>query len=244
MPFSVVMLISRSDQKFLNSIRSVASYEPDEFLAFIDTTKSDMSESFVEGALKDCNATIHKQLPSLSSDKHENIVHNYHRAMLTASKEWIIKFDDDDQMTGSDRRDLIALHGEEGIGIIHGDKIVNYPHLKYLASLQIKMFLKSLIKPKLWHGGWPDNYRNIPGKIYGGTALIRRKAFHQIHPLLDHGYFYDWKTFYWIMRKGWKTIYVPEVLFLQNVNAYVPKERLKQWGTFPQLLREMDAIEI
>ena len=63
-----------------------------------------------------------------------------------------------------------------------------------------------------------------------------------MHPLVDHGYFCDWKMFYWILRSGWKSLYVPEVLLLQNVNPTPSRERLSLYGTWGNVMAKLNGI--
>lgn len=244
--FSVVMLVSRYDKKFRQAVESVISYEPDGFRAYIDTVALDQfTEPVVVRALKNANATICRQRPFFPySDRHVNIVVNYHRAMLEAAHEWVIKFDDDDLLLGPDRHRLIAQYDSDRVGIIHGDKIVKYPYWEYVKSLQLLQFGKALVKPKRYFGSKPKTPADVRLKIFGGTAMIRKEAFEQIHSLLsysgDASYFYDFETFYHILRAGWKSAYVPEVLFQQNMNPHPDPERKRRWGTWGAIADKLD----
>jgi len=239
--FSVVMLVSRNDHKFEEAVESVVKQEPDEFRAYIDTVKIDfVEEPHVREVLKDANAKILVQRPTLAFDRHENLVHNYHRAMLQVKNPWVVKTDDDDVLLGTPRKKLIEEFARDRVGVIHGDKIVKHPYFGYLKNREFVLFMKALFKPTFFSGSKPKDHKDVKFKIFGGTAIINSEAFKQIHPLLDHGYFYDWKTFYWILKAGWKSVYVPEVLFRQNISANIDSIRRSYWGKWPQIMRELD----
>jgi len=232
------MLVSRSGDKLRRAVDSIALQEPDEFRAYMDPHADNQHD--IQKVLKDANAHVLMQHPHLAANNHENYVHNVHRAMLEAEHPWIIKFDDDDEMLGSQRKELIWLYGHSNVGIIHGDKVVDYPFLQYLRTRQFLQFAKSLVKPTLFLGAPVSSYRDVRFKIWARTTIIDTKAFRQIHPLLDHGYFCDWKMFYWILRRGWQAVYVPEILLRQTVNAHASPERKRFWGKWTEIMDEME----
>lgn len=244
MKFSVVMLVSRSDKGFRRAVESVARQEPDEFRAYIDTVAIDyMDDPEVKRVLKEANAVISTQHPSLSWDRHENMVHNLHRAFLEVEGEWFSQCADDDEMFGASRNELIRKYARNDVGILHGDKFVSYPTWQYFKSFQFKEALKSFLKPSLVWGKPVTDHHQIKGYIHDGTVTVRKKAFEQVHSILDHGYFCDWKYFYWILRVGWKAKYIPEVLYWHRHNPYVKAERKKHWGTWEKIMKELDEVD-
>lgn len=246
MKFSIVMLVSRDDSYFEEAVESVIKQEPDEFRAYTDsvTLKDDTKARQV---LKDAGAKIFTQIMDPKLDHHTNIVHNYHRALLEAENKWVIKFDDDDELLGTKRKILLEKYADNDVGIIHGDKKVRFPYGAYAKSFQLKQLLKSLIKPSIQKGSVPENHRDVRFKIYGGTAILNQEAFIEIHPLLAHSsrssYFYDYETFYWVLRAGWKSVYVPEILFLQKIHAKYTPERKRLWGKWDEIMKEeLDSV--
>ncbi len=239
--FSVVMLVSRDDVKLKKAVESVIKQEPDELRVYIDrvTLKDDTRAREI---LKDAGAKIFTQITNPKFDHHKSIVHNYHRALLEAENKWVIKTDDDDELLAMDRREILEEFGEDDVGIIHGDKKVHYPYLGYLRTGQFVLLLKSLGKPFIQTGYSPSSYRDVRGKIFGGTAIINQDAFAEVHPLIDHGYFYDFKTFYWILRAGWRSVYVPEVFFLQHVPVKTSKKRKSLWGRWEEMMKDLDNV--
>ena len=217
-----MMLVSRSGEELKKSVKSVLQQEPDEFRAYIDTkTIPNVDEAKV--VLKDANANISDFIyPKM--DHHQNIVHNYHRAILEANCEWVVKADDEDELVG-DRKQILRNCVEQNCGIIHGDKIVDYG-----------------INKETQEGTQINGCNDLRFKrIYSGTVMFRKRAFQQIHSILDHGYFYDWKTWYWILRAGWNSKYIHEVLYYQNWT--LPKQdRLLVYGTFPQVIDKLNAV--
>ena len=241
MKFSIVMLVSRDDSYLEKAVESVVKQEPDEFRAYVDrVTLRDDTEA--RQILRGARAKIFAQIMNPKFDHHTNIVHNYHRAMLEAENKWVIKFDDDDELLGPKRNALLDKHADEDVGIIHGDKIIQFPYKEYVRIFQFRQLLKSLIKPSIQRGSTPAGHGHVRNRIFGGTAIINQEAFVEIHPLLDHGYFYDFKTFYWILRAGWKSTYVPEVLFVQKIPAKYGMKRKRYWGRWGEIMKELDRI--
>lgn len=235
------MLVSRDSSDLERAVESVVKQEPDEFRAYIDriTLKDDAKARQI---LKGAGAKIFTQIMNPKFDHHVNIVHNYHRAMLGAENKWVIKSDDDDELLGTKRKILLEKYADDDVGIIHGDKMVQFPYREYVKDFQFKQLLKSVIKPSIQRGSTPADHRHVRNRIFGGTAIINQHAFMEIHPLLDHGYFYDFKTFYWILRAGWKSVYVPKLLFLQKLQGRTSAKRKRLWGTWDEIMEELDNI--
>jgi len=238
--FSVVMLVSRTGKSFYDALNSVLQYEPDEFQVYLDTKKLierygidhyiSQVGSMIDH-LKDHNATV-SDFVYPKPDHHENIVHNYHRAILEARYEWIIKADDDDLLIGRDRHELLDSLSLDDVGLVYGDKIVKRPNTPE--------YLRRTRQVSDYHQIRLGYYGGIV--IFSGTVIFRKEAFARVHPLIDHGYFYDWKTWYWILRSGWKCKYVSEPLFYQHANVNPSVERRKHWGRFPDYFDEMERI--
>ena len=218
--FSVLMLVNRSDNRFEKAVESVIEQEPDEFCVYVDTRKVDVKD--VKRVLKDANAVVSPQIFNSAYSQQHNLVHNLHRGILECNNEWVQRCDDDDELLGRNRRELI----DEGFGIIHGDKLVDYgDRTKVQKSTQI------------------NDCNDLKHKrIFTGTAILNREAFQKVHPLINHGYFCDWQIFYWILRANYKAKYIPEVLYLQHANPNPSRERLKLYGTFPQVVDELNLV--
>jgi len=232
--FSVVMLVSRTGKSFYDAVNSVFQYKPDEFRVYLDTKtliKRCRIEQFgsMVDYLKNHNAVVSFFIYP-KSDHHENIVHNYHRAILEARHEWIIKADDDDLLVGKDRHELLDSLILDDVGLVYGDKIVKRPGMPE--------YLRKTRQVTDYHQIRLGYYGGIV--IFSGTVIFRKEAFAKVHPLIDHGYFYDWKTWYWILRSGWKCKYVP--LFYQHANVNPSVKRRKHWGRFPDYFDEMEKI--
>jgi len=212
------MLVSHNNIQ--KAVDSVVKQNPDEFRVYLDVkTISDVSK--VLAILDNVDVEV-SEFVYPKRDHHMNIVHNYHKAILECNGEFVVKADDDDLVLG-DRRKLIDSVTDD-VGIIHGDKTVNYMTEKRHNGTQIK------------------NHSDLRDKrIFSGTVTFRKQAFEQIHAILDHGYFYDWKSWYWILRAGWKAKYVNEILYYQNWQP--PKQdRLRLYGTFPEVIGNLNGI--
>ncbi len=238
MQYSVVMLVSRDDFKLLRAVESVKRVAPDEFRCYIDY--SAVNKDKVDRILKDAGAEAYPQEFDPSLNHHENVAHNLHRAIIEANNEWVIKIDDDDELIGR-RRDFQV---NDKVGVIHGDKIVRYPYFAYLKSGQLVELAKAIIKPTVIRGGSPSNHRDISGKFFLSASLINRNAFAQVHHLIDHGYFCDYKIIYWILRAGWNSLYVPQIMFCQYVNPNVGQTRKRLWGKWFQIAEQLDKIPL
>lgn len=239
------MLVSRRLEEIKDSVKSVLAYEPDEFVAYFDTDKyaTNKERIQVDEYFDMMGVNLfpqHKYMCNRTANRHENC----HQAIMKAKHPWVIKFDDDDIMLGSDRHDIIRKHGASEVGIVHGDKVVDYPLWQYLKSGQLLQLAKSLLKPRLFRGTLCNSHHDIWHRIFARTTIIRRDAFTDIHPYVDHGVFNDWKYFYWMLRAGWKAVYVPEVMFLQNMNPYHSEERKRWWGRWPEIVEKLDKIEM
>ena len=212
---SYVMLVSRYNELLFNSLRSVQRQNPDSFKAYVDEYKLGKNTDFVcdvikryggepiiqEKAYNDDGSPTH-------GDHHVDMVHAHHRAFLEAEHPVICQIDDDDEML-SNRRNIVDEFWDEDVGIIYGDVLTlqegREPRIR--KSKQIK---------------YPIEVNNIKGS----GRILNREAFKEIHDRLDHGYWLDFKIYYWIMKAGYRAVYVPQLFSIQNVNLDVNVERV------------------
>lgn len=223
------MFVSRCDETLQKALDSVSNQEFDDFRVYVDMNKIvDFDE--LKKILLDTNvimnrACIREQV-SVTENKHTNLVHNLHRALWDTETEWVTRLDDDDWFTDVDRKSLVDEFGKEDVGVIYGDKIVKTQYQDSYVDKTEQI----------------NSYRELENKrIFTGSSIIRTEAFKQVHPIVDHGWFCDWKIFYWIMRAGYKVKYVPQVLFHQN---WKPPSSIRgqQYGRFPEFMEYADSI--
>lgn len=264
--FTVIMLVSRDNVLLKRAVESVVRQEPDEFRAYIDSVLL-RDDRKARRILKHAEAKILTQIINSRFDHHTNLVHNYHRALLEAENKWIMKCDDDDEIIGEDRRPILKKYADNEVGLIHGDKIVKgmgggdtrildrvpLPtrlvwHLKGLTARLgaynlVRIRARAHQGPVIHKGRPVTDYRDLlKTPIYGGSAILNQDAFQRIHPILDHGYFFDWKVFYWILRAGWKAVYIPRPMFLQNVNPNPGSIRRSYHGKWGRIMDQLNKI--
>ena len=225
--FSVFMLVSRSNKLAQKAIASVAKQEPDEFRAYIDYDKVEPNQR-VFTWLKNAGADIREQIKNPTFSSLQNWKWNLHRGFLESKYTWTCKVDDDDEIKGRNRNEILHGLGTKivGVGIIHGDKMVK----------------QGLVTQK-HQSAQINSWQELANKrIFTGTAIVNRDAFKQVHPLVDHGYFADWKIFYWILRAKWESFYLPETLLFQNANPHPTQERLKLYGTWGNVMAKLNGV--
>ena len=204
--YSAAMLVSRDNNLLENALKSVSRQKPDSFKAYIDkVTLRDTSTAVT--MLENHGAEIYIQTcdPHLK-DHHENVVHNVHRALLESEHKWASWVDDDDEWLG-DRRKIIEKHAADDICVIYGDVLAIYPN-----KVDVRR-ARQIYDPC------------DVNQIIGSGVIYNTEAFKEIHDRVDHGYFWDFKIFYWMMKAGYKPKYVPRLMSIQNVNQNVSKER-------------------
>lgn len=236
--FSVVMMVSRSGKLLKNCVASIKKQNPDEFRAYIDfVVMNARQQKSAMKILKDANAKILDQIfnPMFQLDHHRNMIHNYHRMIMEAKYKWVMYCDDDDEMLG-DRREILNKYATDDVGLIYGDKIVKYPNKE----------------PTVWKNKPPSRNTGLPslnrknGAVVSGHSGVtyNRDAFRKVHNFLDHSYFVDYKSFYWIIRAGYRLVYVPQSLSFQNVNPYIAPERRAWWGKWDEILDGLNKIPL
>ena len=207
--FSCVMLVSRCNELFFNSIKSVHRQEPDSFKAYIDShalgDKTDIVCSIVE---KYGGEPIIQHYNPEEKDHHVDMVHTHHRAFLEAEHPIIVQIDDDDELLGT-RREIIDEYWGDDVGIIYGDVLT----------------LQDGRAPRIRKSKQIDSHLEV-SNIKGSSRIINREAFKHIHDKLDHGYWLDFKIYYWIMRLGYKAVYVPQLFSVHNMNTDINPERV------------------
>ena len=208
------MLISRCNGLLFNSLRSVQRQKPDSFKAYVDGYKlgenTDLVCELVErfgGEPVIQEKAYNDDGTPMYEDHHVDMVHAHHTAFLEAENPVICQIDDDDEML-SNRRNIVDIYFDDGVGIIYGDVLMfnagGSPRLR--RSRQITR---------------PTEVNQIKGS----GRIINRDAFREIHDKLDHDYWLDFKIYYWIMKAGYRAVYVPQLFSIQNYNVDINPER-------------------
>jgi len=204
--YSAAMLVCRDNILLENALNSVSQQKPDNFKAYIDTVTL-KDTSLAAATLTEHDAEIFYQTYDTHlKDHHENVVHNVHRALLESEHKWCSWADDDDEWLG-DRRKIIEKHAADDVCVIYGDVLAIFPNKTNVRRA------RQIYDP------------TEVNQIIGSGVIYNTDAFKEIHVKVDHGYFWDFKIFYWMMRAGYKPKYVPRLMSIQNVNTKVSKER-------------------
>jgi len=119
--------------------------------------------------------------------------------------------DDDDELL-SDRRRLIEQHGASDVGVIHGDTVAFQANKQPWLRRSRQVYQPSQC-----------NYPSM-----GSGQIYNTDAFKEIHDKVDHGYWWDMKIIYWMMRAGYRCVYVPQLMSIQNVNTNPSEKRLRE----------------
>jgi len=208
---SASMLVSRYDNKFIHSIRSVARQQPDSFKVYVDAVKLGDDYEHVCDTISMYGGEPIRQSYDESLSHHMNVVHNVHRAFLESEYRWLVCNDDDDELL-SDRRRLIEQHGASDVGVIHGDTVAFQPNKQPWLRRSRQVYQPSQC-----------NYPSM-----GSGQIYNTIAFKEIHDKVDHGYWWDMKIIYWMMRAGYRCVYVPQLMSIQNVNTSPSEKRLDE----------------
>jgi len=212
--FSACMLVSRSGPLMRQALESIKKQEPDEIRLYLDPVKLGDKLDEVKTYLESQGAKTFIQDVSDVTDHHEDVVHAVHRALLEAENKWVAWTDDDDEILG-DRRSLLERYVAPDMGIIYGDVLANRGGVTQIRRT------RQIYQP-----------RDVI-QIIGSGQIYNRDAFREVHDLVDHGYWWDYKIFYWMMRAGYRVAHVPKITSLQNVNLAPgdKRERIRwTWG--------------
>jgi len=211
---SYVMLISRCNEQLFNSLRSVQRQNPDSFKAYLDEYRLGENTDIVCDIVKLYGGEPIIQQKAynddgspLYMDHHVDVVHAHHKAFLEADNPVICQIDDDDEML-SNRRDIVDEYFDDDVGIIYGDVFM----------------LQKGHKPRMRKSRQITRETDV-NQIKGSGRILNRDAFKEIHNYVDHGYWLDFKIYYWIMRAGYRAVYVPRLFSIQNYNLVVNRER-------------------
>lgn len=226
MKFTACMLVSRVGTMMEDAYKSIEAQDPDEIRVYLDPVKLGEDVELAETWLRDRGAKVFMQevTPEVE-DHHIDVVHSVHRALLEAENTWVAWNDDDDAML-SDRRSLLEEYAAPDVGVIYGDVLaVKNEIVDIRRTNQIKS---------------ADDVANI----IGSGQLYNRDAFKEIHHMVDHGYFWDFKIFYWMMRAGYRAIYVPKIMSLQRVNTHPSRNRQALREKWPLILGRLKKTEL
>ena len=226
MKFSACMLVSRTGELMRRAFRSILDQEPDEIRIYLDPLRLGEHLSQVRTLLEEKGAKVFVQEVSPDiEDHHEDVVHSVHRALLEAENKWVAWNDDDDEILG-DRRTLLKEQAQEDVGVIYGDVLSRLGDV-----IQIRR-TRQVSEP-----------REV-NRIIGSGTLYNRDAFREIHHMVDHGYFWDFKIFYWVLRAGYQAVHVPKITSLQNVNVSPSKKRIALRRRWPEIAGRLDKVSI
>jgi SAM-dependent methyltransferase len=226
MKFSACMLVSREGRLMEDAYKSIEKQDPNEIRVYLDPVMLGDHLEQVEAWLLDRGAKVFFQevTPEIE-DHHIDVVHAVHRALLEAENRWVAWNDDDDMML-SDRISILEEHAAPDVGVIYGD------------VLAVRGNIVDIRRTKQITGS------EDVAQIIGSGQLYNRDAFREIHHMVDHGYFWDFKIFYWMMRAGYRAIYVPKIVSLQNVNTQPGTNRQKLRGKWSLILGRLKKTEL
>lgn len=200
---------------------SILHQEPDEIRIYLDPVKLGDTLPDVKEYLESNGAKTFIQKVTDVEDHHEDVVHSVHRALLEAENKWIAWNDDDDEMLG-DRRALLEKYADNDVAVIYGDVLANRAGVAQIRKT------KQIHQP-----------RDVIALI-GSGQFYNRDAFKEIHGLVDHGYWWDFKIFYWMMRAGYRVIHEPKLTSLQNVNLTPGDKRAEIRWTWGNTLNRLE----
>lgn len=234
--FTVSMLVSRDDELLKRAVASVVKQKPAEFRAYIDPVAL-KDYGTAEKILKDAGAKVYLQHCNPENTSYLlhtcDVARSVHRAIREAENKWVCWIDDDDEMFG-DRRKLLTHYGSEDVGLIHGDVVRAWPYTARLKTTK------------------PMNQPRDAIRCVGSGTIYNRDAFKQVEThiqeylknRLESAAYWDYVIAYWIKRAGWKTVYAPTVLSIQNVNEDHPPERKKLYDLWAKIADELDKISV
>lgn len=206
--------------------KSIEEQDPDEIRIYLDPVKLGNRLEAVEAWLLDRGAKVFTQdvTPEIE-DHHIDVVHAVHRALLEAENKFVAWNDDDDLML-SDRRSVLEEYAAPDVGVIYGD------------VLAVKDNIVDIRRTN------QITRADDVAQIIGSGQLYNRDAFRETHHMVDHGYYWDFKIFYWMMRAGYRAIYVPKIMSLQNVNTQPSRNRRSLRGKWPLILGRLKKTEL
>jgi len=225
MKFSACMLVSRSGGLMKKAFQSILDQHPDEIRLYLDPVKLGDRLDTVKTYLENQGAKTFIQDVTDVEDHHEDVVHAVHRALLEAENKWV-SWNDDDDMLLSDRRSLLEEHAADDVGIIYGDVLANRG-----GATQIRRSRQVYTPRDVIY-------------IIGSGQIYNAEAFREIHDLVDHGYWWDYKIFYWMMRAGYRVVHVPKLTSLQNVNLSPGAKRERIRWTWGNTLNRLESLRL
>jgi len=232
MKFSACMMVSRRGPLLERAVESVIRQRPDEFRAYLDSHILGDETEEVKKYLESRGAKVFLQRYDPERVLHHlDVSREPCRIISEADYEWVAWIDDDDEML-SDRRAILKEYAADDVGVIYGDVV---------AVVGGKIFLRrtrQITRPE-------DAYLCI-----GSGVIYNRDAVREITPLAERGKFWDRATYwdyrivYWLLKKGWKAVYVPKIMSLQNINLQVPDWRLELRGYWREIVERYKRWEL
>ena len=78
----------------------------------------------------------------------------------------------------------------------------------------------------------------------GSGVIYNRDLFKRVHKYVDHGYFWDYKIGYWLLRHGYMLRYFSRVMSIQNVNMDHSPYRKSLYDKWPSMVDRMDKLKL
>lgn len=208
------------------AFQSLLNQSPDEIRIYLDPVRLGNKLDHVKTFLEEQGAkTFIQEVTPHIRDHHDDVVNAVHRAILEAEHKFVAWNDDDDEILGN-RREFLDEFAADDVGVIYGDVLAKRNnHFNVRRTIQIH-------EPRNVH------------HIIGSGQIYNRDAFRKIHHLVDHGYWWDFKIFYWMVKAGYKAVYVPKLFSLQNVNTTPSQKRSNLRGKWFDTANRLDKQQL
>lgn len=191
---SLVMRASRPDTVYQAITAAIATFPMyEEFIIAISPTLPDEVQTYVQQLPRV------RTVPGTSVREEAAALHTDLLGMATSP--WIANVDDDDLWVHAPPLNSVP----DDIGIIHGQ----YLYFNYYLNPQEWRYIS------LEEGGKVEKPAEA-NNIVGSNWLMRKAAWESARNHIPEGGFRhsDWRTYYTIVKQGWRTLYIPRVLGL------------------------------
>ncbi len=238
-PYSFSMTVSRLDKNMRDAVNCALYWAPTEANFLIDTAKIVVQEAR-EKIREIAQITTYRGqlniIPQVWSsdnieDHHDDVIRNYHQGILYAKYNKVFWCDDDDRMLINPQPILKLM--KDNVALVYG-------HVTARGKKGIRN------RPSQDINSQSNQVRYVRGSV----QLWNRDLFRTIYQNIDiyqdgprsyhHGYFADWKMYYWLARAGYELRYVDETFCFQNINDDKTDRRTDLLGKWDDVLTELN----
>lgn len=185
------------------------------------------SGKYSQKQLKEFKRRLSKRI---HASNHPDVIRNIHRCILEGENKWVCRIDDDDELI-VDVAEIIEKYGDDdSIGIIYGDGRWGFTDKRRSFTT--------------WKSKRIDNVFQVRNCNSGSALIFNRNAFQSIHHMIHHETWWDFRMIYWLLRGGYRAVYLPRIFSRIHRNRQVDPRRMVHYGKWEEILKSLNKTPL